>query len=127
MVSIDVPLISNLNVLQNIALIKEYHHHLSQNEAETLVLAYLEKMKLSDIALKRNPALTSEERFCAMALRAVMVEENIVVIDRPFNIIPDLKDSRYIVTILNTVNDLLHNCHIFDYIWNQDRYEEGWA
>jgi ABC-type transporter Mla maintaining outer membrane lipid asymmetry ATPase subunit MlaF len=127
MVSIDVPLISNLNVLENIALIKEYHHHLSQSEAETLVLAYLEKMNLSGIARKRNPALTHEERFCAMALRAVMVEENIVVIDRPFTIMPDLKDSRYILSILNTVTELLHNCHIFDYIWNQDRYEEGWA
>ncbi len=89
--------------------------------------AYLEKMDVTHIAEKRNPALTHEERFCAMVLRAVMVEENCVVIDRPFTIMPDLKDSRYVSDILHTVNDLLHECHIFDYIWHRDRYGEEWA
>ena len=82
-------------------------------------------MNLLSIAFKRTPALTAEERFCAMVLRAVMVEENMVLIDRPFKIMPDLEDSRYILDTLNAVDDLLHNCHIFDYIWNHDRYEEG--
>jgi ABC-type lipopolysaccharide export system ATPase subunit len=125
MVSLDVPLISNLNVLQNIALIKAYHHHASSKEAEALVLSYLEKLKLTHIAFKRNPGLSYEERFCAMLLRAVMVEDNAVLIDRPFKIMPDLKDSRFIGDTLNVVDDLLHNCCIFDYIWNQDRYVEG--
>ena len=125
MVSLDAPLISNLNVLHNIALIKEYHHGASRHEAETLVLAYLDKMNMSGIAYKRNPALTQEERFCALMLRAVMVEDNAVVIDRPFTIMPDLNDSRYIVHILDMVNDLLHTCCILDYIWNEDRYAEG--
>jgi len=127
MVSLEVPLISNLNVLHNIALIKEYHYHMSRKEAETLSLQYLEKMNLASIAYKRNPALTYEERFCAMLLRAVMVEDNIVVIDRPFKIMPDIQDSRFINRILNAVDDLLHNCTIFDYIWNQDRYAEAGA
>lgn len=127
MVSIDIPLISNLTVLQNIALIKEYHSRISRKQVENHVLAYLEKMNLPHIADKRNPALTHEERFCALVLRAVMVEENIVVIDRPFSIMPNFKDSRYITNTLRTVNDLLHKCHIFDYIWHQDRYGEGWA
>jgi ABC-type lipopolysaccharide export system ATPase subunit len=126
-VSLEVPLISNLNVLHNIALVKEYHHHLSRKEAETLSLQYLDKMNLIGIAYRRNPALTDEERFCAMLLRAVMVEDNHVVIDRPFKIMPDIKDSRFISQILQIVDALLHNCTIFDYIWNQDRYAEAWA
>ncbi len=127
MVSLDVPLISNLSVLQNIALIKAYHYNMPSKEAEALALHYLEKLTLTGIAFKRNPALNYEERFCAMILRAVMVEDNTVLIDRPFQIMPDLKDSRYIGEVFHAIDDLLHNCFIFDYIWNRDRYAEGWA
>jgi len=127
LVSLDIPLISNLSVLHNIALIKEYHHHLSRKEAEHLVLDYLDRLNLAETAFKRNPALTYEERFCVMLLRAVMVEDNVVVIDRPFKIMPDLQDGRFIAQVLHTVDDLLHNCYIFDYIWNQGRYAEGWS
>lgn len=127
LVSLDAPLISNLSILHNIALIPEYHDRRSRKEAEGLVLHYLDRMNLTGIALKRNPALLDTERFCAMVLRAAMVKDNAVVIDRPFKIMPELEDSRFIGDTLRTIDDLLQECHIFDYIWNQDRYEEGWA
>ena len=88
---------------------------------------YLERMNLADIISKRNPALSDMERFCAMVLRASMVKENVVAIDRPFKIMPELEDSRFIGNVLRTIDDLLQECHIFDYIWNQERYEEGWT
>lgn len=127
LVSLDAPLISNLSILHNIALIPEYHDRRSRKEAEGLVLHYLARMNVADIASKRNPALSDTERFCAMLLRAAMVKENAVVIDRPFKIMPELEDSRLIGNILQIIDDLLQECHIFDYIWNQDRYEGGWA
>ena len=44
-----------------------------------------------------------------------------------FKIMPELEDCRFIGNVLKSVDDFLHEGRIFDYIWNQDRYEEGWA
>jgi hypothetical protein len=71
-----VPLISNLDVWINIALIKQYHQNLSRNAAEREVLGYLRRYGLEVIAYKRNPALTAEQRFRVMLLRAAMVSSS---------------------------------------------------
>ncbi|MDQ5987210.1 MAG: hypothetical protein CSYNP_02947 [Syntrophus sp. SKADARSKE-3] len=120
-------MISNLNVIQNIALIKEYHHHLSRRDAEALALSCLNNMGLKATAFKRTSALSDEERFIAMVLRAVMVQGNAVAIDRPFKIMPELEDYHFIWNVLKSVDEFLHEGHIFDYIWNQERYEEEWG
>jgi ABC-type lipopolysaccharide export system ATPase subunit len=122
LVSLDVPLISNLDVSVNIALIKQYHENLSADKAQNLVLSYLTRYSLEHISSKRNTALTNKERFCAMLLRAAMVRDSIIVIDRPFTIIPDVKDDRFIYDALKIVDDSFKECHIFDYLWSKDRY-----
>ena len=122
LVSSDAPLISNLDVWINIALIKQYHQNLPRKEAEHLVLGHLERFGLKKIAHKRDPALTCEERFWVMLLRAAMVADAIIVIDRPFTIIPDLKDTSFIDEAIKTSDDLFAQCHIFDYMWNKERY-----
>ena len=116
------PLISNLDVWVNIALIKQYHENLSANKAQELVLRYLTGYGMELISNKRNPALTNRERFCAMLLRAAMVRDSIVVVDRPFAIIPDVQDDRFIYDALKAVDDSFKECHIFDYMWSRDRY-----
>jgi len=125
LVSLDAPLISNLSVLSNIALIKQYHGGLSVREAEDIAKIFLKKLHLEDIAGKRSPVLEEEQRFCVMVLRAVMVEDAILVIDRPFKIMPDLDDTRFIRDVLTSVNELFQECHIFDYLWNEKRYTGG--
>jgi ABC-type lipoprotein export system ATPase subunit len=122
LVSLDVPLLSNLDVSVNIALIKQYHENLSSKKAQELVLSYLARYSLEDISNKRNHALTNRERFCAMLLRAAMVRDSIVVIDRPFTIMPDIQDDRFIYDTLKTIDDSYRECRIFDYLWSKDRY-----
>ncbi len=116
------PLLSNLDVWVNIALIKQYHENLSANKAQKLVLSYLARYGLEDISSKRNPVLTNRERFYAMLIRAAMVRDAMVVIDRPFTIIPDAQDDRFIYDALKAVDDSYRECHIFDYVWSKDRY-----
>jgi ABC-type lipopolysaccharide export system ATPase subunit len=123
LVSLDAPLLSNLDVSVNIALIKQYHENLSADKAQSLVLSYLTRYSLEHISNKRNPALTNRERFYVMLLRAVMVRDSIVVIDRPFTIIPDVQDDRFIYDALKVVDDSFKECHIFDYQWSKDRYK----
>jgi len=122
LVSLDIPLISNLDVWVNIALIKQYHENLPEDEAELLILQYLRRYDMEHIANKRNSVLANKERFCAMLLRAAMVIDSIIVIDRPFKIIPDVPDDRFIYDSLKIIDDSFKECHVFDYVWFKDRY-----
>jgi hypothetical protein len=53
-VAADVPLISNLDILGNLALIKQYREDLPKLEAESLVLSYLRRFDWSG-SPPRNP------------------------------------------------------------------------
>lgn len=108
----------------NIALIKEYHENMPKQQARRLTLEYLERVGLGQIAYKRNPALNPEERFCAMLLRAAMVQDAMILIDQPFKIIPHLKDVQFITTALKKIDDLYLSCHIHDYKWMEEKYGE---
>jgi len=121
-VSVDVPLISNQDVWMNIALIKQYHENMPRSQAQKLALHALQRLDLAHIAYKRNPALTTEERFCVYLLRACMVQNAMIIIDRPFKIIPQLRNSSFIFQTLKKVDDFYATCHIYDYKWMADKY-----
>jgi len=123
-VSLDVPLISNQEVWMNIALIKQYHENMPRIQAEKFVLNALQRLDLAHIAYKRNPALTDEERFGVFLLRAAMVKDALVIIDRPFKIIPHLKNSNFILQSLKKIDDFYTTCHIYDYKWMEEKYGE---
>ncbi|HOE80011.1 MAG: hypothetical protein PHW80_08335 [Smithellaceae bacterium] len=106
----------------NIALIKQYHENMPKRQARRLALTSLERFGLGAIALRRNPALGNEERFCVMLLRAAMVKDAMILIDQPFQMVPHLKDSGFIMNALKKIDDLYASCHIFDYRWMQDKY-----
>jgi len=123
-VSVDVPLLSNQDVWMNIALIKQYHENMPQSQAENIVLNALQRLDLTHIANKRNPSLTNEERFCVLLLRACMVRDALIMIDRPFKIIPHLQDINFIFQTLKKIDDFYATCHIYDYKWMADKYGE---
>lgn len=120
----DVPLISNQDVYMNIALIKQYHENMPKHQAQQLAVNSLERIGLEHIAYKRNPALTPEERFGAMLLRAAMVKDAMILIDKPFEIIPYLQDFQTIKDLLKKIDDLYLSCHIYDYKWMREKYGE---
>lgn len=122
LVSLDAPLISNLAIWSNIALIRQYHQNMPRHEARALTEDLLRRLGMVSIAEKRNPTLTTEERFCAMLLRASMVRDAILVLDRPFSILTNHRDGRFIMETLRKVDDLIAETHIFDYSWEKGRY-----
>jgi ABC-type multidrug transport system ATPase subunit len=122
LVSLETPLISNLDVWSNIALIRQYHENMPKHAARTLTEELLNRLGMISIAEKRNPVLTTEERFGAMLLRASMVRDAILVLDRPFNILTDLRDSHFIMETLRKLTDLIAESYIFDYSWEKERY-----
>lgn len=122
LVSLEAPLISNLSVWSNIALIPQYHQNMSWHEARAQIDRLLHRMGMASIAEKRNLALTREERFCAMLLRAAVVREAVVVLDKPFSILTNLRDGHFLMRLLDKVDDLIAEAHIFDYSWAKERY-----
>jgi ABC-type uncharacterized transport system ATPase subunit len=117
LVSLETPLISNLSVWSNIALIPQYHQNMPLRAAKAMTQALLQRLGVASIAEKRNPALTTEERFCAMLLRAA-----ILVLDRPFSLLTNLRNGRFILDTLGKIDDLIAEIYIFDYNWDKERY-----
>jgi ABC-type nitrate/sulfonate/bicarbonate transport system ATPase subunit len=109
-------------VWSNIALIRQYHQNMPMHEAKTLAENLLRRFSMESIAERRNPALTTEERFCAMLLRAAMVEDAILVLDRPFSILADHRSGRFLTDALRKVDDLIAEIRLFDYSWEKERY-----
>lgn len=118
----DIPLLSNLSVLSNISLIRQYHRNMNKNDATLLVMKYLKRLDLERIASLRNYQLADAERFCVMLLRAVMIHDAIVVIDRPFLTMPHLSDAGFLYKTLTKIEGSFRETHIFDYQWNSQRY-----
>jgi ABC-type uncharacterized transport system YnjBCD ATPase subunit len=122
LISLEIPLISNLDVWNNIALIKLYRDNLPIRQAKKMVIKLLMRYGLEGLAYKRSADLTDEQKFCIMLLRAAMISKAILVIDRPFIILHNSKDSRFMENALDTIDDLYNMCHILDYAWNENRY-----
>jgi ABC-type lipoprotein export system ATPase subunit len=122
LISSNVPLISNLDVWHNIALIRQYHSNMPEKKAKSFVIQCLQRLELEGIAYKRNPFLSGEERFCAMLLRAAMVDDAVIVIDRPYNIMPHLRSTSFIYAALEKIDDLFTLCYIFDYNHDKNKY-----
>lgn len=122
LISKDTPLISNLNMLENIALIKEVHELLSIEKAENTANEYLAKIGLSQIGLKRLNQCTSVEIFYVMFIRALMSKEMNVIIATPFYLISNLRDIQPILDNIEILNEN-KNIFIFDNITNKSHYE----
>lgn len=122
LVSSEAPLISNLDVWRNIALIYQYHRQASTKDARNFVMECLRRYGLENIAEARNPSLSENDRFCVKVLRAAMVANAVLVIDRPFIMLPHLKDTLYVYETLNKIDDLYIRCYILDYVHEKSRY-----
>jgi ABC-type molybdenum transport system ATPase subunit/photorepair protein PhrA len=109
-------------VWSNIALIRQYHENMPWEKARAFVMDLLKRFDMAGIAEKRNASLTMEELFCAMLIRAAMVRDAIVVLDRPFRILPDYPDSLFFTAALRKVDDLIAGTYIFDYSRDKERY-----
>jgi len=86
------------------------------------VLELLNRFQKIEIADLRIAALDHRERFLVKLLRAAMVPDALIVIDRPFRLVPDLPDAEMIQDSLKRIDELYQSCQIFDYRWNRDRY-----
>ncbi len=123
LISKDAPLISNLNMCENIALIKETHENKSIRDAEDEAFEMLKKIELGEIALKRVSQCNSLEIFFVMFIRALMTKRKSVIIVPLFlltNSFEDMGDILKKIVILNSDK----NIYILDLISNENYYSD---
>jgi hypothetical protein len=90
-------------MIENIAIIKEVHEHLSVDKAEKLAYEYLDKVALSNIGQHRLNQCTSLEIFYIMFIRALMAKEMNVIIVAPFSLIKNIKDINRVIDNINII------------------------
>lgn len=123
MVSKTIPLISNLNIAENISLLLEYHKAIPTKDALDLVNKRLDIAGILDIANKREPHISAQDRFTAMLIRASILGGGIII-DRPFLILENDKNANFIDEILDKIESFYSRVTILDFSWNKERYGE---
>lgn len=124
LISKDTPLISNLNMCENIALIKETHEHKSIKDAENEAFEMLQKIELGETALKRVSQCNSLEIFFVMLIRALMSDRKCVIIVPLFLLTGSFEDIKNIlqkISILNSNKEI----YILDLISNKNYYSSS--
>jgi len=104
-ISKETPLISNLNIIENISLIKESHEFMSAKKADEISMRYLEKISLDSIALKRPIQCSDMELLQIMLLRAFMCKNPNIAIVNPHYLINNLKDIKVIIEMVELLNE----------------------
>ncbi|MDD3528248.1 MAG: hypothetical protein PHS77_00085 [Gallionellaceae bacterium] len=122
LISDELPLRANLSVLENIAIVPQYRENLAYEVAADQAWALLVRLGRTDCAFKRDPDLTSEERFVAKLLRAVIRAPSIIIIDRPALLLPDCHYPPRVQATLDALDDKINECWIVDYPWNEPLY-----
>ncbi len=118
------PLLSNLNNLENVALIKEVHEHLASDKAESLAMKAFQNIGYEQIALERSANCNAEGRFVTQLIRATMVQYAKIVIGTPFVLLDDAQPIDFFLGLFEKL-DIFERIIILDMQTNRLKYEEG--
>lgn len=115
------PLIANLTVLENVALMAEYHRHLPARRAEPEARALLERLELGWAADLRPGRLGPEQAFGAQLARAAARQGARLVLVEPFVMLAGAADAAPVRAALEALGRLAP-VTVLDYVANGERY-----
>ena len=122
MVSEGLPLRANLSVLENITMVLQFRTNTYIGEANDIAWNLLTLVNSTDCAQRRDPDLSTEERFIAKLLRAVVLTPPVILIDRPALLLPDTNYPFFLNRTLLALAGKFEQCLILDYTWNAPLY-----
>ena len=123
LVSEDLPLRANLSVMENITVVLQFRTNTYIGEANDTAWELLVHVGHAGCAQKRDPELTSEERFIAKLLRAAVLRPTTILIDRPAQLLPDTNYPFFLNRTLLALQGHFEQCLIVDYAWNAPLYK----
>ncbi len=121
-VSTYTPLISNLNMVENISLIEEVRYKEDPQKAQERALEILKFLELDQIAFKRPAFCSSYEVFSVQFVRASMVKEGKIAIITPSEFLLEVSA----IDLIKYLQDRLkvkHKIIIFDLVNYKFKYE----
>lgn len=129
----DLPLISNLSMIENIAIIEEFHHKIGTQDAHKNALQLLKQIDLESIAHKKIEQCKSLEIFCVMLLRALMCDATKIMICYLYSFVDEIENIDEILDIFKKLNikeeiifiDGKKNTHLYDGIMLLDENDDG--
>jgi len=99
-VSAQTPLLSNLNMIENIALIRSVHHKLPQEEALAQAREALRVIGLDSICHNRVHQCQPIELLYVMVVRALMHDASNILIVTPYSFVKKLCEFELILDTL---------------------------
>jgi len=123
-VSADIPLLSNLSIIDNISLIHKFH---TSEPVDFITRTIMEQLKILGIDSFANLKPASVDPltvFKVKVLRAVSLPLSKFLIDRPFTMLTGIADIGAVVKILDLLDNYVEECTVFDYTWNSSRYDK---
>lgn len=124
MIAADIPLLGNLTIVENLALVRQYHQRLSYQRAALSVLNYLARANLAHLADMPPHALAPEPMFWVMFIRALMLPHTIPVIVRPTVLLPGLASYVIIRQAVELFEDTYQQCQLLELDWHQDKLRD---
>lgn len=122
LVSPDIPLLSNLSVYDNIALVSRYLTDEKDEQIQEVVMRQLDVLQISDAKLKKPFQLDSETIFKVKLLRALRLQNSFTIIDRPFVMLNTIADISPVAKMLETLAEYAGEGAFFDFEWNKSKY-----
>lgn len=110
-------------MLENIALIKEFHEHTPTSQAQGLAKKYLQQLDLGHIGSYRANQCTSLELFYVMFIRALMSQKKDILIVTPLLLIKKIETMNAIIQTLERLNDAEKQITIIDTNSNELYYK----
>lgn len=122
-ISQQTPLLSNLNICENISLILEAHQGLKVQQAEHITNDKLKQLEQESIAEKRVHECDDLQRFAAQLIRADFLNSGSIFINQPFHLFTHLHT---LYPLINLIERLQTKQQVFfvDLRSNQDHYQD---
>ena len=105
LISVETPLLRDLSVLENIALMLEYHKSYSISKAQQAVLKLMERSQTVGIKDKMVHELSKRDILIAKYLRAYVSSFDIILIVKPFSMLDNIDDIEVLFELFNIFND----------------------
>ena len=121
-VSPDLPLRANLSARENIALIPLYQKSRRAAEASQQAQALLDKLGYASIGDKRDPDMTPAERFVAKIARALILNRQRLIIERPGSMLYDIPYPAFLRELSKRIDEGPARWEVFDFEWNKILY-----
>jgi len=104
-ISTTTPLLRDLSVIENIALMLEYNKNYSISKAEQAVFKLMKRFQIEGIKDKRVYELSKKDILIIKYLRAYVSSFDAILVVKPFSMLDNVEDIDVLFKLFNIFND----------------------